>query len=534
VRLAFKHRRPIAVSGERRKRIVSSAALAILGSLLVLMVSAAIPATAATDGPTTYEADCMGTGLGAGQTAPFILGLGINASPDNIAATGATFGASGTATFTLIGPVVAGANQTIFSPTINVSLTDKIGSTDGTATGSFTYTHTFTAQNNPGRQIMNVSWASGATTLTAAAGTFLATDAGTVADPTFVAGPSGGGIDPQSMITAVAADGSSATISVATTAAAGPVTIGTGKNLTFTDAAFATPAAAFTTNGVPGGNANIGITEVDTTSLIAFGGGLVVPFGTGPGTGSASTTLCLLTGFDAASTAGPAQFGSAAPLLPVGTTTPLVLASGGFISQPNTTPKITPPPAAHAILLGEVTTTAAPTTVAPTTVAPTTVAPTTVAPTTVAPTTVAPTTVAPTTVAPTTVAPTTVAPTTVAPTTVAPTTVAPTTTISGSTTTTTPAGFPTTKAECKKGGWKQFGFKNQGQCIKFVNHLNHPPNPPKPEKSAAHAKSINAHLADFVRPQTAGGNALLALTVGLLLFGMGMLLPHRRPRRRRA
>ena len=33
---------------------------------------------------------------------------------------------------------------------------------------------------------------------------------------------------------------------------------------------------------------------------------------------------------------------------------------------------------------------------------------------------------------------------------------------------------PTTKAQCKKGGWRGFtnpSFKNQGQCIKFVNHL---------------------------------------------------------------
>jgi len=28
---------------------------------------------------------------------------------------------------------------------------------------------------------------------------------------------------------------------------------------------------------------------------------------------------------------------------------------------------------------------------------------------------------------------------------------------------------PTTKHECKKNGWKSFGFKNQGQCIQFVN-----------------------------------------------------------------
>jgi hypothetical protein len=29
--------------------------------------------------------------------------------------------------------------------------------------------------------------------------------------------------------------------------------------------------------------------------------------------------------------------------------------------------------------------------------------------------------------------------------------------------------FPTSKDQCKNGGWKAFGFKNQGQCIQFVN-----------------------------------------------------------------
>jgi hypothetical protein len=30
---------------------------------------------------------------------------------------------------------------------------------------------------------------------------------------------------------------------------------------------------------------------------------------------------------------------------------------------------------------------------------------------------------------------------------------------------------PTTKSQCKKGGWLSFGrFKNQGQCIRFVKH----------------------------------------------------------------
>jgi hypothetical protein len=28
---------------------------------------------------------------------------------------------------------------------------------------------------------------------------------------------------------------------------------------------------------------------------------------------------------------------------------------------------------------------------------------------------------------------------------------------------------PTTKEQCKDGGWEQFGFKYQGQCLAFVN-----------------------------------------------------------------
>jgi YVTN family beta-propeller protein len=34
---------------------------------------------------------------------------------------------------------------------------------------------------------------------------------------------------------------------------------------------------------------------------------------------------------------------------------------------------------------------------------------------------------------------------------------------------------PTNKDQCKNGGWENFTnptFKNQGQCIKFVNHMN--------------------------------------------------------------
>jgi hypothetical protein len=31
------------------------------------------------------------------------------------------------------------------------------------------------------------------------------------------------------------------------------------------------------------------------------------------------------------------------------------------------------------------------------------------------------------------------------------------------------ANDPTTKDDCKGGGWERFGFRNQGECIRFVN-----------------------------------------------------------------
>jgi hypothetical protein len=35
-----------------------------------------------------------------------------------------------------------------------------------------------------------------------------------------------------------------------------------------------------------------------------------------------------------------------------------------------------------------------------------------------------------------------------------------------------PTGTPEDKQACKKGGYEEFGFRNQGQCIKAVNHAN--------------------------------------------------------------
>jgi hypothetical protein len=477
------------------------------------------PAGASTDatgapplGDVFYEADCT-TSFQANVVAPYLIGLNINASPDGSAPTGASFGATGTVDFPLIGPVVAGGEASVLgglTTMLGVSTNFIIGSTDGTATGTFAYTHTFAAvpvgsPGSAGRQITGVSWASGSTTLN---GNFNALDIGYS-----VAAATGGLIDPTSVITGVVT-GVSATISVPTLGAGAAATVGIGQTILFTDSTLST-GNVFTTNGSGGGVSNIGVTAVNSVTLNAA---IPVTFGgpTGSGVGPAN---CLLTGWNSVGSAGPAQMGETEPALPVppaaGSATALILASGGFISQPGTTQKITPPPAAHVTLTGgETTTTGAPTTTtaAPTTT--TTVAPTT---TTAAPTTT--TTVAPTTTtaAPTTT--TTVAPTTTtaAPTTT--TTVAPTTTTTAGETTTTTAGETTTTTAPPRTCRPGFGFGDKNHC-----HTG----PPGTTGTGGGDSSIRARLAGYVRPHTGAGVGLLAFAVGLGLFGIGLALPRRR------
>src|SRR5262249_16780851 len=111
-----------------------------------------------------------------------------------------------------------------------------------------------------------------------------------------------------------------------------------------------TGATAFTSSGAPGQTANIGVTQATTftvttpTISVAFGGAAGV-----------GTSNCLMTGFQNATTPGPAQTGETAPGLPFGTpgTTPLALATGGFIPQPGTTQAITPPAAAFVNLVDQ-------------------------------------------------------------------------------------------------------------------------------------------------------------------------------------
>jgi hypothetical protein len=337
---------------------VATFAAALVASLGALVATSVAPAAAGTNGQTTYEVDCVGTSLAAGQTAPFIVGLNANTNVTDPQPAGTSFGVSGAASETLIGPIIAGAYQQInlaLTGGLNASVGGvTVGSTDGNASGSFTYSHNFGTLPAPGGQRANVSWTAGSTTLSAAAGTFLASDVGTPTNPMFVAGPAGT-IDPNSTVVSVAADGSSITISTPTLLAAGPVNVGLGQSLTFADPAFSTGNVFTTTSGTGGPPANIGVTSMASTTLTTAGGGIVVPFGGLPGTSLiASDPRCLETGYTAAGTPGPSQFGDTTPADPVITfpqyqaagITPLVLASGGFITQPQTAQAITPPAAA--------------------------------------------------------------------------------------------------------------------------------------------------------------------------------------------
>lgn len=70
----------------------------------------------------------------------------------------------------------------------------------------------------------------------------------------------------------------------------------------------------------------------------------------------------------------------------------------------------------------------------------------------------------------------------------------------------TTSGTPTSKSDCKNDGWKTFTnptFKNQGECVSFVNHLNHKRHHGEHGKHhrhhGEHAKSGDAKHSDFAK-----------------------------------
>jgi len=99
--------------------------------------------------------------------------------------------------------------------------------------------------------------------------------------------------------------------------------------------------------------------------------------------------------------------------------------------------------------------------------------------------------------------------------------------------------FPTKISQCLNGGWKKYGFKGPLQCIIFV--LLHQCKPGDkwsatntsgkciPSGGGGHGdSSVSAQLARYIHPTSEGGVALVALVVGMLLFGLGLVFPRRR------
>lgn len=327
----------------RRRVTAVGAAVAAGASILATLAFTAAPASAGSNGPTKYEVDCNPVQGSSGAPNPFIVTAVLSGATDPSYPTGASFSASGALSFTAQGPVFSAfaANGLLIGGQIGLNVTNvKLSSTDGSATGSYSYSHNFAAATPPHHTVSNVSWTSGTATLTGTG--FTSSDIGGG-----LVGP-GGDFPSGTAIIGVSATG--ATLSVAPTTTAVGANVDVYTAMTFTDASVST-GAAFTTNGSAGQHANVGVTAVDA---FAFPGSfLTVVMGGHSGVTQPSDTTskgCLVTGRDAANNPGPAQSGAAAPVFPAGVTTPLVAASGGFVSQPGTSQQITPPSAAWVAL----------------------------------------------------------------------------------------------------------------------------------------------------------------------------------------
>jgi hypothetical protein len=313
-------------------------------SALALALTAS-PASAGTNPNTSYEVDCT-SGLLAGQSAvPFVVTANLNGIADPSFPTGASFKAAGALSFSITGGTIGGfaQNNVLGSGNTTVGLTIggmTFASADGTASGSYNYSHVFSPVVAPTGTV-SASWTSGSNTVT---GNFTNADLGSgVRDAAVPANQFPVGA------TIVAVNpGVSATVFPAPTAS-GSGTLTLYRPMTFTDASVDT-GNVFTTSGTDGGASSIALTSVP--GAITLNVALNAPFGGQAGVGDAPNSACLVTGYDAANNPGPGQIGSSGgPVFPAGTIpTALLAASGGTISQPGTSQQITPAPAAFVSL----------------------------------------------------------------------------------------------------------------------------------------------------------------------------------------
>ena len=327
---------PAKVNGGRRPagRTIGlrAAASAAAGSLLVLAgVGAAIaapgvagavnnnPAGNPTSPAVSYEADCTNA-LAGKQVAPIVTELDANTTVDTALPTGATFGLSGTASTVLSAAFVANleSNGVATNP-LTLSWVETIGSTDGHATGSYSYTAPVISVANNGGTDLKSSWTSGSTTIL---GNFSKASVGDAV------ASGGAGFPANATITAITGK-TSATISAPTTGAASAQAVGFASALTFSDPSLST-GNVFTTAGTGGQTAGIGVTSVTQFNL---GAALPITFGGSTGDGPANCLETGYAGYTVGSPAGPGQSAGATPpsetgpALAVGSTTALVSAS---------------------------------------------------------------------------------------------------------------------------------------------------------------------------------------------------------------
>jgi hypothetical protein len=324
-----------------RRTAAGGAALSLIAGTMFAALAAfggAAPAGATTNANTTYEFDCT-TSLSPGTVAPYTVVANLATTPStDVTLPGASFSASGSLTFPILGAVVGGlaANKVLPSTGLGLDISGLvIGSTDGSATGSYTYSHDFPAQATPKSTLTVSTFASGATSITVTSGT-----------PAVGDGLVGTGLPTGEGVAAVSGSAGAYTVTLtAATTAAGGGSVTDYSSIAFTDTSVSTGSVFTTASGLQNGqNANIGATSLSGVGLVA---NLTVQFGATSGGAGVGTSNCLETGWQSATQPGPAQDGATAPALPFGATTPLVLASGGAISQPGTSVKITPPAAAY-------------------------------------------------------------------------------------------------------------------------------------------------------------------------------------------
>jgi hypothetical protein len=281
----------------------------------------------------------------SGEVAPFVTAVGIDTTVSAAAANSVSFDVNGTVAQNLSGAIMAGLEASPLGPfsSIGFSVDQTYGSVDGNATGTYHYQHTFAPAAISGGQV-TANYNGGASGTSTINGDFSGAQVGDfVSAFTGISGPQDPNFPPAPNVILAINGTASATISGTIPAgdSQASIVIGYAGNAQFVDSSFSSGSSgAFTTNGTPGGTAGIGL--ISSTSF-TFGPGLPVvgslPFGGSPGVGPAN---CLLTGWDASNDPGPAQTGSLTPATPPGSTTALVKASGGVISQAGTSVLITP------------------------------------------------------------------------------------------------------------------------------------------------------------------------------------------------